>query len=70
MRKDILENITKTTEKKWNELITKKGYNWALVVNGLGEVELLNGRYTGEVIAKGNRNVQRKIKELMMEGNK
>ena len=65
MRKDLLENITERTEKMWNELLQKKGYNWALVVNGLGEVELLNGRYVGEVLAKGNRNIQRLIKELM-----
>lgn len=64
-RKDLLENITPRTEKMWNELLHKKGEHWALVVNGLGEVELLNGRYVGEVLAKGNRNIQRLIKELM-----
>lgn len=67
MRKNIIENITETTEKKWNELINKKGRRWALVVNGFGEPQLLNGAYTGEVIARGNRGIQRKIKELMKE---
>ena len=65
MRKDLLENITEKTERMWNELLQKKGNHWALVVNGLGEVQLLNGRYVGEVLARGNRNIQRLIKELM-----
>ena len=63
--KNLLKNITQRTEMMWNELLNKKGNNWALVVNGLGEVELLNGRYTGEVLAKGNRNIQKLIRELM-----
>lgn len=65
MKKDLLENITARTEKMWNELLVKKGDHWGLVVNGLGEVLLLDGRYTGNALAKGNRNIQRKIKELM-----
>lgn len=65
MKKDLLENITARTEKMWNELLEKKGDHWGLVVNGLGEVLLLDGRYTGNALAKGNRNVQRKIKELL-----
>lgn len=61
--KDLLENITLRTNKMWNELIEKKGKHWVLGVNGLGEVILTEG-YTN-VIAKGNMNIQRVIKELM-----
>lgn len=65
MKRDLLDNITEKTEKLWNELLEKKGKNWGLAVNGLGEVLLIDGRYIGDVIAKGNRNIQRVIKELM-----
>lgn len=65
MKKDLLENITERTTRLWNELLEKKGEHWGLVVNGLGEVILLDGRYTGNALAKGNRNVQRVIKELI-----
>lgn len=65
MKKDLLENISERTNRLWNELLEKKGEHWGLVVNGLGEVLLLDGRYTGNTIAKGNGNIQRKIKELL-----
>lgn len=65
MKKDLLENISERTKKLWNDLHNKKGEHWGLSVNGLGEVLLTEGRYTDNVIAKGNRNIQRVIKELM-----
>lgn len=67
MVKDLLDNITVRTEKLWNELLKKKGEHWGLSVNGLGEVLLTDGRYTSNVIAKGNRNIQRVIRELINE---
>lgn len=63
--KDLLNNITSKTRIMWYELNKKYGdHTYSLCVNGLGEVELTKG-YT-HVIAKGtNRDVQRKIKELL-----
>lgn len=63
-----LENITATTRKVWyaNEkvIFAKYGeYRYRLVVNGLGEVEIYDLKKF-EVVAKGNRAVQAKIKEL------
>lgn len=62
---DLLRNITNRTIAMWYELNKKYGdHTYRLCVNGLGEVELAEG-YT-HVIAKGtNRDVQRKIKELL-----
>ena len=65
MKKDLLQNITERTNRMWNELLEKKGEHWGLSVNGLGEVLLTEGRYTNNVIAKGNRNIQRVLKELI-----
>ena len=66
--KNLLDNITETTRKVWyaNEsaIFKKYGqYRYRLVVNGLGEVEIYDLKRF-EVVAKGNRAVQQKIKEL------
>ena len=67
--KNLLDNITATTRKVWanNEkaLFKKYGeYRYRMGVNGLGEVVLTDFR-TCQDIAKGNRAVQAKIKELV-----
>lgn len=69
MKKNLLDNISETTRKVWasNEkaLFAKYGeYRYRMGVNGLGEVVLTDFR-TCQDIAKGNRAVQAKIKELV-----
>lgn len=71
MAKDLLNNISKRTNDTWYEcepIISKKyGQNRiALCVNGLGAVELIDYR-TYETLAKGNREVTAKLKELAAE---
>lgn len=71
MKKDLLDNISKTTNKAWYEcepIISKKyGQNRiALCVNGLGEVELIDYKKY-ETLATGNRAVTAKLKELAAE---
>jgi len=59
-----LEAISARTEKLWNEVVKKYGpHTYVLAVNGLDEVVLSKG-YTKD-IAKGNREVQRVLKELL-----
>ena len=63
-----LENISATTRKVWyaNEkaIFGKYGqYRYRLVVNGLGEVEIYDLK-NFKAVAKGNRECQKKIKEL------
>ena len=49
----------------WYELNKKSGeHTYNLCVNGLGEVELTKG-YTHVIVKGTNRDVQRKIKELL-----
>lgn len=67
--KNLLNNISETTKKVWanNEkaLCERYGeYRYRMGVNGLGEVVLTDFR-TCQDIAKGNRAVQAKIKELV-----
>ena len=69
MKKNLLDNISTTTQKVWanNEkaLFERYGeYRYRMGVNGLGEVVLTDFR-TCQDIAKGNRAVQAKIKELV-----
>ncbi len=64
----LLNKITPTTEKVWNETYPKikekyGDYHYGLVVNGLGEVEVYDYK-TFTVLAKGNRAAQKKLKEL------
>ena len=57
-------NISATTEKLWNEVVKKYGNDsYRLAVNGRGEVILTAG-YTRE-IAKGNRNTQKALRDLL-----
>lgn len=59
-----LDAISARTEKLWNEVVKKYGpHTYTLGVNGLDEV-VLSKRYM-EDIAKGNREVQRVLKELL-----
>lgn len=63
--KDLLNNITSKTRLMWYELNKKYGeHTYNLCVNGLGEVELTKG-YTHVIVKGTNRDVQRKIKELL-----
>lgn len=67
--KNLLNNISETTRKVWanNEkaLFERYGeYRYRMGVNGLGEVVLTDFRICQD-IAKGNRAVQAKIKELV-----
>ena len=66
----LLNKITPTTEKVWNEtypkIKEKYGNQCWLVVNGLGEVEVYDYK-THTVLAKGNRAAQKKLKELAGE---
>lgn len=63
--KDLLAKITSRTRAMWYELNKKYGENaYRLCVNGLGEVELTKG-YTHVIVKGTNRDVQRKIKELL-----
>lgn len=62
---DLLRNITNRTRAMWYELNKKYGeHTYRLCVNGLGEVELTKG-YTHVIVKGTNRDVQRKIKELL-----
>lgn len=59
-----LDAISARTEKLWNEVVKKYGpHEYTLGVNGLDEV-VLSKRYM-EDIAKGNREVQIALKELL-----
>lgn len=59
-----LDAISTRTEKLWNEVVKKYGpHEYTLGVNGLDEV-VLSKRYA-EDIAKGNREVQIALKELL-----
>lgn len=59
-----LDAISARTLKLWNEVVEKYGpHAYTLGVNGLDEVVLSKG-YT-EDIAKGNRNAQRVLRELL-----
>lgn len=71
MKKNLLDNISKRTNDTWYEcepIISKKyGQNRiALCVNGLGAVVLIDYR-NHETLAKGNRAVTAKLKELAAE---
>lgn len=59
---DLLKNITNVTRVMWYEL-NDKDDSYNLVVNGLGEVKLLRNYKT--LIAAGNENIQKAIKELL-----
>jgi hypothetical protein len=66
--KNLLANISIATNALWlrhsTEIGEKHGkYRYSLGVNGLGEVILTDFRLMQDV-AKGNRAVQKKIKEL------
>ena len=66
--KNGLNKISATTRKVWyaNEkaIFAKYGeYRYRLVVNGLGEVEIYDLK-NFKAVAKGNRECQKKIKEL------
>lgn len=63
MKKDLLKSITDKTRELWDQLNDKIGDVYRLCVNGLGEVLLTRG-YT-EVVASGNRNIQKFIKSLL-----
>ncbi len=59
-----LDAISDRTEKLWYEVVKKYGpHTYTLAVNGLDEV-VLSKRYM-EDIAKGNREVQRVLRELL-----
>lgn len=59
-----LEAITQKTTDLWNKVNAKYGdHAYTLAVNGLGEVILAKG-YTEE-IAKGNRNAQKVLHNLL-----
>lgn len=59
-----LDAISKKTIDLWNKVIEKHGnHSYALAVNGLNEVVLCKG-YTEE-IAKGNRDAQKVLAELL-----
>lgn len=69
MKKNLLDNISKTTLKAWYETetarVAKYGeYRYSLGVNGLGEV-ILDDWKAKTTIAKGNRAVTAKLKELV-----
>lgn len=69
MKKNLLDNISKTTLKAWYETETARvakygAYRYSLGVNGLGEV-ILDDWKTKTTIAKGNRAVTAKLKELV-----
>ncbi len=60
-----LKAISQRTTELWYQVNKKYGdHKYTLGVNGLGEVILSKG-YGGEVIAKGNRNAQRVLTELL-----
>ena len=64
MKKNGLEAITANTNTLWNAVCKKYGQHaYRLAVNGLGEVILTKG-YT-EDIAKGNRQIQKVLHELL-----
>ena len=59
-----LAAITPMTERLWNEVVRKYGrHTYTLGVNGNDEV-VLDYRYM-ETLAKGNRNVQAYLKDLL-----
>lgn len=64
MKHTGLSAISARTMKLWNMVIEKHGsHSYTLAVNGLNEVVLCKG-YT-EQIAKGNRQAQRVLSELL-----
>ena len=65
---NLLDNISKTTRKVWSDnekaIGSKYGfYRFRICVNGIGEVHLTDLQNMTD-IAKGNRAVQQKIREL------
>ena len=67
MKNSRCENITKTTTLLWWKLNEKIGHKYGLCENGLGEVLLTSKPYSGDIVAKGNKNIQKFIKELLKE---
>lgn len=64
MKRNGLDAITENTRTLWNAVCNKYGQHaFRLAVNGLGEVILTKG-YT-EVISKGNRQIQKTLRELL-----
>lgn len=66
MKRIGLDAISKRTEDLWNQVNQKYGeHAYTLGVNGLNEVILSKG-YTQD-IAKGNRQAQRVLRELLAQ---
>lgn len=66
MKRIGLDAISKRTEDLWNQVNKKYGeHAYTLGVNGLNEVILSKG-YTQD-IAKGNRQAQKVLKELLAQ---